>query len=109
MVTVSSPEELNDALLLNPIVLIFFDREECEVCGHFLRRVTRLLRSYEKIVSYYVSLDDHPTQASRFGVYKLPAVVVYANGKMTIKFIDDTDLSTLKAHIHRLYHTIFSE
>lgn len=98
---------LQETVSQNPMVLLFFTRQESVDSLQLLKRIDRLSQKYPKLVSLHVDLDQVPMAASRFAIYALPGVVVYVNGKPAINAVQNIDIGELLAHVAKFYREVF--
>lgn len=64
---------------------LLFTRSNTPNRESFVRAMDRLLRRNPAVASFHVDLDNHPTAAGRYTIYRTPAFVIYHRHKMTNK------------------------
>lgn len=95
--------DVEDGVLENNILLLYFTRDDCPECRQLDRRVQRLSRRFPQMRSYHLNLDKMPYAASRYLVYEVPSALLYYRGKPTVKRVGVLDLQELSELISQLH------
>ncbi len=85
MTAVQSVQDMENVVLSNTWVCIFFTRSNCAASAAELPRVRRMLNRFSDMVGCIFNIDDEPAAAGRYLVFDTPAVIVYFNGKPVIR------------------------
>jgi thioredoxin-like negative regulator of GroEL len=91
--------QLIDAIYSTKAVAVLFTREDSADSMDLAPRVRRLFRRVPGIPLYHVSIDEHPTAANEFLVYKVPTLTVYYNGTPSLKRVGGFHLPDLRADL----------
>ena len=91
--------QLIDTIYSTKAVAVLFTREDSPDSVDLTPRVRRLFRRFPGIPLYHVSLDDHPTAANEFLVYKVPTLTVYFNGTPSLKRVGGFHLPDLRTDL----------
>jgi len=102
-------DHIEDAANASGMSLFYFSRPDCGVCKAIRPKVEQLTESYPQLSSYYVDLDSVPEAAGTFSIFTIPAVLVYANGKETVREARYFSIYELEERIERYYRMLFSE
>ncbi|MBP7494114.1 MAG: thioredoxin family protein [Spirochaetales bacterium] len=83
-------------------VMVFFYREESDICNILYKKVARLSRKYRGVASYVVDLERHPTAAGEFLAYSVPTLILFFQGKPVYKRSEDIDIPELEQRLQQL-------
>ncbi len=100
-------DDIQDTAKSLPMALLYFTRAECDICAELEPKIDRLVQNHPKMTGLVVSLDRIPMAASRFSVFVLPAVLVYAGGKPVISVAEHIDIGQLTSHVRATYREMF--
>ncbi len=67
------------------LTVVQFGAENCLPCSAIREKITSWAHSREKTGSLYVSVEKFPALAAQFGIFSVPTVLVYAQGKQTVR------------------------
>ena len=108
MKTIHSIDEFNEILTGNDAVLAYFSTEICSVCKVLRPKVeTMVSESFPKMVMVYVESDQLPELAAQHHVFAAPTVVVFFDGRETIRKSRAFGLDELNLEIQRPYSMLF--
>ena len=88
--------------------LLYISRPDCGVCKSLLPRVKMMLRDFPGIEGAYIDLDKLPEASGRFTVFTIPAILLFVEGKETIREARYVSLESLKGRITRYYSLLYS-
>jgi thioredoxin-like negative regulator of GroEL len=101
-------EDFNNILKENLGVLIYFSNETCNVCKVLKPQIINLLKEkYPEIPFYYVDISETPEISAQSQVFTIPTIVVYFEGKETIRKSRHIGLGELAEAIRRPYEMVF--
>ena len=109
MKNLSSLKETADLIASNIMTLLYLSRPDCGVCTAIKPKVAELLEKYPRIAAGYIDLDKLPEAAGEFSVFTIPAVLVYAEGKETVREARYISMDELEEKIARPYGFLPSE
>lgn len=67
------------------ISVILFTGENCGIC-HVLEQKFKETQQQSQLFDFQaISIQKHPDTAASCGIYSIPAVLVYVNGRLTIR------------------------
>jgi hypothetical protein len=87
----------------NAAVFVFFYRESDNPGVNLMRPILNLGKKYQKIASFAVDLDVHPTAAGLYIAYKLPSVALYYNGHLVFMKNEPLLVPEIDAQLRKLY------
>jgi len=104
----SNLEAIESALTSEMAVLIYFNTQSCSVGEAFLPKVENLIENYfPKISIITVDLNLSPEISAHFNAFVEPTVLVFYDGKETIRKSRNFGIYELQEAIERPYKLIF--
>lgn len=82
MKPLSPDEELNDLISSSPCCLLQFGDETCGPCHAIRSRLSQWLESHPDVTTRYISVSEYTEEAAQMGVFTVPTVRVYIEGKL---------------------------
>jgi len=67
------------------IVILQFGSESCAPCYAIKDRIDRWNEEHPKVSARYISLEERPEAAAEYSIFSVPAVLVFADGKLTVR------------------------
>lgn len=102
-----SRELIEEAINNNEIVLVYFGTQTCSVCVDMKPKVMEILKGYPKIKSIYVDLEKSHNIAVSYNVFTIPGIIMFIEGKETIREARHISMQELDAKIERYYSLLF--
>lgn len=99
-----SIEEVKKIISNNPMTLLYFYSNECEVCLAQLPKIENILASHKKIKSIKIDAAKLPMVVSEYSVLTVPTLLFYIDGIEFIREARFISLATLDNKIERLYN-----
>ena len=101
-------EEIQNTIALKPAILVYFNTQSCSVGEAFLPKVEELIQtSFPKIDMLTVDLNISPEIAAHYNAFVEPTILVFYDGKETIRKSRNIGVYELKEAIERPYKLIF--
>ena len=101
-------EEIQKTISIEPAVLIYFNTQSCSVGEAFLPKVEGLLKnSFPKIILLTIDLNISPEIAAHYSAFVEPTILVFYDGKETIRKSRNIGIRELNDAIERPYKLIF--
>lgn len=85
------------------MVVLYFSRPDCGVCDALRPRIEGMLEDYPKVDSWFVDLDAHPEPAGQFSIFTIPAVVLFVQGRETVRYARYLSVDEVEASVARYY------
>lgn len=109
MTDITSLPELKQLIAENPYLLAYFSRPDCGVCTALKPKVAEMVEAFPKAVSRYVNLDRFPEAAGEYSIFTIPGILVFVDGKETIREARYVSATDLEQKMERLYQLRFAE
>ena len=105
-----SLEELKHIINQELGVLVYFSGENCNVC-HALRPKFKELfdTNFPKIKQIYIDAHQNPEISAHFGVFSVPTMIVFLDGREFIKEGRSVSLHQLSQQLSRPYEMMVGE
>lgn len=78
-------DKLDDFLEKNRMVLLEFGSSLCMPCGSLKEKIENREKDWDDVECVYISFDSEKKLAADFGVFAVPTVLFYVDGKLTIR------------------------
>lgn len=90
-------------------VCFYLSTPECNVCKVLKPKVIEMLESdFPEIKFQYVDLNEAKEISGQLSVFAVPTILVYFEGKETIRASRNVHLNELREQIGRYYEMIFN-
>jgi thiol-disulfide isomerase/thioredoxin len=101
---IASLAELEAVLAREPALLAYFSTPECRVCQALRPKVAELLaREFPRMAGVYVDCAALPDAAARHGVYSVPTLLAFFEGREWVRKGRSVGLAELHAALARPY------
>ena len=108
MEPIVSIEEFSNVLKENEAVLAYFSTEICSVCKVLKPKVEEMIsKSFPRIRAVYIQSDQLPELAAQLNVFTAPTVVVFFDGRESIRKSRAFGIDQLRGEISRPYDLLF--
>lgn len=108
MTTVTSLDQLKHLINDQPFVVAYFSRPDCGVCTALKPKVTDMVAGLPEAAAYYVNLDEIPEAAGEYSIFTIPGIVLFVDGRETIREARYVSAENLEAQMHRLHSLRFA-
>lgn len=106
--TVRSSEELNRLIRDSSGLLVYFGTSDCGVCLSLKPKILQLLdEQFSQLKFVYVDCAQAPQLAAQSGVFGVPTIVVYLDGKEFWRRTRNLSIAELQESLHRPYALLF--
>jgi thioredoxin-like negative regulator of GroEL len=100
-------ESIENLIKENEIVLIYFGNITCGVCNVLKPKVEKVLSNYPKIKSIEVDVEKSLEISSQFNIFTIPAILVFIEGKETIREARYLSMEDLENKMMRYYELLY--
>jgi len=69
----------------NDLAFLYVSSWECSVCRELLPKIEKMLSSYPLIASRHVEVNEIPEVAGGMSIFTIPVLLLFINGKETIR------------------------
>ena len=90
----------------NNLALLYFSDDMCSVCHDLLPKVEQMLLSYTQIKSARVEISNVLKASGKFSIFTAPTILLFIDGKETIRESRIISLSHLELKIARYYRML---
>jgi len=102
-------EEFKNYINDNLAVLVYISTTECNVCKALRPKVENMIqKEYPKIKFIYIESNKYPEIAAQYSVFTVPTLLVFFDGKESIRKSRYIGVQELSNNIERSYNMIFS-
>ena len=99
---------VKEDLISDPAVLLYFTSPDCTVCKSLKPKVRDLVKEKFPLMEMKeINIKDFPEIAAKFGVFTIPVILVYFEGKEFIRKIRNTGIYELEQELSRPYSLFF--
>ena len=89
-------------------VCFYLSTPECNVCKVLKPKVIEMIENdFPRISFYYVDLNEAKEISGQLSVFSVPTILVYFEGRETIRVSRNVHLEELHEQINRYYQMIF--
>ena len=101
-------EELEKIISDNTGVLVYFSTLKCSVGEALEPKVLELIKNdFPKIVTYFVDMHAAPRLAAEYSVFVEPTILIFFDGKETLRKSRHISIQDLSQSISRIYKIAF--
>lgn len=108
MKSVASLAEIKNHIADGPFVIAYLSRPDCGVCVSLKPKVIEIAREFSESSAYYVDLDAIPEAAGEFSIFTVPGILVFVDGKESIREARYVSIDQLTEKMERLYALRFT-
>ncbi|SHJ26235.1 thioredoxin family protein [Parasporobacterium paucivorans] len=109
MQNTASLDEIQQSINDNAMVLIYFSGRSCGVCTALKPKIEEMLQAFPKIKSMHVDAEKSQDIAAYYNFFTIPAVLVFVEGKMTIREARCFSVQELNKGVSRYYSLLYGE
>ena len=80
-----SIDAIKDFIRENKFVMVYFSSDGCNVCENILPRLEEILKKHSKVMSAHVEVQNLPSVASVCGVFTIPTIIIFLEGKEILR------------------------
>jgi thiol-disulfide isomerase/thioredoxin len=106
---INSIDEVESILQKEDITLLYFSAERCNVCKALKPKIQEMAEQFPEMQLYYIDIEKNQEFSGRFGIFSIPVILVYIQGKETIRESRNISVPVLEDKIHRYYHLLFNQ
>jgi len=108
---IESPRSIDEFLnisKINTAVCFYLSTPECNVCKVLKPKVIEMIENdFPEIKYCYVDLNEAKEISGQLSIFSVPTILVYFEGKETIRVSRNVHLEELREQIERYYKMIF--
>lgn len=100
---IQTPEELSERKQKDAMLLLYVSGRSCGVCRALEGKLDALLEAYPGISAAKIEADDAPELAAACGIFSVPALILFIEGKETMREAGIVSLDRVEQKIARYY------
>ncbi len=105
---INTLEELELLKSSSPALLLYFYNDSCAPCLALRPKIEELLTASFPLMKHtYINAAFIPAIAASHRVFSSPAIIVFFDGKETLRVSSNISVSELASKIERYYNLIF--
>lgn len=101
MTTLPKEPPLEQLLRTQPVVLLQFTSPRCAPCTAIRQRILAWSQEKSGFQAYAVPIEDFPALCGQLGVFTVPTILVYVEGRLTLRESGYFSLDDLLQRIDR--------
>lgn len=106
--SIKTLSDFQDLVQKHKAVCFYLSTPECNVCKVLKPKVIEMLKEdFPQIQFYYVDLNEAKEISGQLSVFSVPTILVYFEGKETIRTSRNVHFEELREQIDRYYKMIF--
>lgn len=88
--------------------LVYFSHQDCSVCNVLKPKITKLCDQHFPLLQMaYADTVLYPEIAGQQGVFTVPVVLVYFEGKEYLRVARNFSIPEFQSQVEKYYHMIF--
>lgn len=108
MISAGSLDQINAHIQDNKMALLYFSRPECGVCKALKPKVEQVIHEeFSRIKMMSIDLDTLAEAAGIYSVFTIPAILLYVEGKETLREARYLSISDFTQKVDRYYSLLF--
>ena len=101
-------EEIDEFINSGDIRMVYLSRPSCGVCKALIPKIETMLEDYPEAKPGYVDLDKIPEAAGKFSIFTIPGILVFIQGKESIRKARYVSVDQLSGEIGRYYSLLYN-
>ncbi len=107
MDTINTIEEMNLIINKQEMLLVYFGNHACGVCEAMAPKIENLLERYPKVRAVRVETGDSPELSAKYNVFAVPVIILFVQGKETVREARIISVENLERRISRYYGMLY--
>jgi thioredoxin 1 len=108
MINVSNLDHYRELVENSPALLSYFSTPECRVCTVLKPKVLKLIKEkFPEMKALWIDIERSPVIAGQNSIFTAPTLLVYFEGKETLRKSRNISISELEEEIGRIYELLF--
>ncbi len=109
-IELQSSAKFHERIQTETALLVYFSNDGCSVCKSLRPKIELMVQKEFPLMNMvYIKTDVLPETAGQLRVFTIPTVLVFFDGRETIRKIRNFSVEELMSDIRRPYSLIFSE
>ncbi|MEA3423275.1 MAG: thioredoxin family protein [Bacillota bacterium] len=107
MVTLNDIDLIKERIENEKMVLAYFTTNDCNMCKDLFPKIENMLKEFPNIALLRSEADIEPKIVGLYSVFMVPTIVLFIEGKETIRRSRTVSVDELAGAIARYYEMIF--
>ncbi len=99
--------EIDTFITSGDMRMLYLSRPDCGVCVALIPKVEEMIKEFPEMEARYIDLDKLPEAAGKFSIFTIPGILVFIQGKETIRKARYVSIDELRDEIAR-YHELLN-
>ena len=108
MKTINEIDEILLTIEKETMVLTYFTTNDCNLCKDLYPKVEKMLELFPNIIGVRGEADVEPAIVGQFGVFIVPTIILFVQGKETIRRSRTISIDETAGMIQRYYDMVFN-
>ena len=109
MIEIKKNDNIDNLINENIITVIYFTGTECGACEVIKKRIEEILKEYSNVNCYEINGEENVEIAARYGVFSLPILLLFIEGKETLRIGRNIDFLEFEKSIERYNNLLFNQ
>lgn len=89
------------------MLMVYFGDDSCSVCVSMKPKLIKMLESYPNIKFLNINPNENRKLAAEYNIFAIPVIILYIQGKETIREARIISLDNLEVKIKRYYEMLY--
>lgn len=107
MKSINHVDEIDIFTRSGDMKMLYLSRPDCGVCVALIPKIEEMIEEFPNLESRYINLDQIPEAAGKLSIYTIPGILVFIQGKETIRKARYVSIEELRGEIKR-YNDLLS-
>lgn len=99
--------EIEEFIRKNSISIIYFSGSICGACDAIKEKILHIIKDYQEVRFMEINAIENKEVAASYNIFSLPILLLFVNGKETLRIGRYFDMLDFKNSIDRYYNMIF--
>ena len=108
MKKIKKNDNIDSLINENIITIIYFTGIKCGACEVIKKRIEEILKEYSNVNCYEINGEENVEIAARYGVFSLPILLLFIEGKETLRIGRNIDFLEFEKSIERYNNLLFN-
>lgn len=109
VIEIKKNDNIENLINENIITVIYFTGSKCGACEVIKKRIEEILKEYSNVNCYEINGEENVDIAARYGVFSLPIVLLFVEGKEAIRVGRNIDFLEFERSIERYNSLLFGK
>ncbi len=101
MKDIKSIIEIENFIKSGSMRMLYLSRPDCGVCVALIPKLEEMIKEFPELDARYIDLDELPEAAGKYSIFTIPGILVYIQGKETIRKARYVSIDELHGEIKR--------